>query len=52
MLEGPEIQRREEVRVQEQPAATARWKRILIDAALLLVVVFCVAELAIRLLHH
>lgn len=52
MLETSESKTREEVQVQEQPVETSRWKRIVIDAALLLVVVFCVAELAIRLLHR
>ena len=51
-LETSESKTREEVQVQEQPVETSRWKRIVIDAALLLVVVFCVAELAIRLLHR
>jgi len=38
-----------EPEIQELPA---RWKRICVDAVLVMVVVFCVAELIVRLSHR
>jgi hypothetical protein len=52
MLERPETETGQDMAAQEQQAVTSRWKRIVIDAVLLLIVVLCVAELAIRLLHR
>jgi len=52
LAERPESKTREDVVEQQTQQLQARWKRICIDAVLLLVVVFCVAELAIRLLQR
>ncbi len=37
---------------QELQESPSRWKRVGIDAALFVVVLFCVTELALRLLHR
>jgi len=52
LAERPESKTREDVVEQQTQQLQERWKRICIDAVLLLVVVFCVAELAIRLLQR
>ena len=50
--ERPESKTRKDVVEHEMQELPARWKRICVDAVLVMVVVFCVAELIIRLSHR
>ncbi len=50
IAERPLSKTRKDV-VEHEQELPARWKRICVDAVLVMVVVFCVAELVIRLSH-
>ena len=52
IAEEPEYKTRKDVVEHEMQESPARWKRICVDAVLVMVVVFCVAELIIRLSHR
>jgi len=52
LADRPDSKTKDDVVEQQPQQSPARWKRICIDAVLLLVVLFCVTELAIRLLQR
>lgn len=52
IVERPESKTGEDVVEHEMQGLPARWKRICVDAVLVMVVVFCVAELIVRLSHR